>query len=140
MLIYSSACISVHMMVGILRWWTTSSLYLGSVVSSDGEISENIKCRLAKSSHVFGYLRHRIFAIVCLSLRTKRMVYQATVLAVLLYGAETWTLEADNVRCLTVFHICVRTILCISRYKQWQQHLTSATLLDTFGIKPIFLK
>ena len=74
----------------------------------------------------------------CIS--AKRMVYQATVLAVLSYGAETWTLEADNVRYLTVFHICVRTILYISRYEQWQQHLTSATLLDTFGIEPIFLK
>ena len=60
-----------------------------------------------------------VFANVCLSLSTKRMAYQATVLAVLLYGTETWTLEADNVRCLTVFHICVRTILCISWYIQW---------------------
>ena len=56
----------------------TSPVYLGSVVSSDGEISENIKCRLAEASHVFGYLRHRIFAIVCLSLMHLSMLSPTT--------------------------------------------------------------
>ena len=112
--------------------------YLGSVVSNDGDISEDIKRRLAKASHVFGCLRLSIFANSNVSLGTKRAVYQATVLAVLLYGAETWTLKAPHVRCLTVFHNhCIRTILGVSRYKQWQQHLTSAALRDKFGIEQI---
>ena len=38
--------------------------YLGSVVCSDGEILEDIKCRLAKASCVFGCLRRPIFANV----------------------------------------------------------------------------
>jgi len=65
-----------------------SFIYQGSVISSDGEISEDIKCRIAKASCVFGCLRHSIFANVSLSLPTKRVVYQTTILAVLLYGAE----------------------------------------------------
>ena len=69
---------------------------------------------------------------------TRRAVYQATVLAALLYGAETWTFKAPHLRCLTVFHNhCVRTVLDISRYEQWQQHLMSAMLLDRFGIESI---
>jgi len=49
-----------------------SFTYLGSVVSNDGDISQYIKFRLPKASRVFGCL--------CLSLETKRAVYQATVL------------------------------------------------------------
>jgi len=41
---------------------------------------------------------------VCMHVRTKESEYQVAVLTVLLYGAETWTLEANNVRYLTVFH------------------------------------
>ena len=93
--------------------------YLGSVVSNDGDFFEDIKCRLAKASRVFGCLRLSIFANSNLSLGTKRAVYQTTVLAVLLYGAETWTLKAPHVRRLTVFHNhCIRTILGVSRYEQ----------------------
>ena len=105
---------------------------------SDGEISEHIKCRLAKASQVFGCLRHPIFANCALSVRTKPAVYQVTVLAVLLYGADTWTLKALHVRRLTVFqNHCVRTISGVTRYEQWQKRLTSATLLDRFRIEPI---
>jgi len=40
----------------------------GSVISSDGEIFEGIKCRIAKTSHVFGCLKYSIFANVSLLL------------------------------------------------------------------------
>ena len=95
---------------------------------------EDIKCRLAKAFLVFGCLRHPIFANLSLSLGNKRVVHQATVIAVLLCGAETWTLMVYHVRHLTVFHNhCIRTILGVSKYDQWQQHLTSAVLRDKFA-------
>ena len=37
-------------------------IYLGSVVSSDSEILEGIRCRLTKALRVFGCLRLSIFA------------------------------------------------------------------------------
>ena len=37
-------------------------------------------------------------------METKRRVYEATVLSVLLYGAETWPIEAKSVRRLSGFH------------------------------------
>ena len=113
--------------------------YLGSVVSSDCDILEDVKCRIARASRVFGCLRCPIFDNSTLSIATKQAVYQATVLAVLLYGAETWTLKAAHVRRLTTFHNhCVRIILGVTRYEQWQQRLTSASLLNKLGMQSIY--
>ena len=62
-----------------------------------------------------------VCVMMCVCVCACVRVYQATVLAVLLYGAETWTLKAAHVRRLTTFHNhCVRTILGVTRYEQWQ--------------------
>ena len=43
---------------------------------------------------------------------TKWNVYKAVVLSILLYGAETWTIKATDLRPLTTFHNrCVQAIL-----------------------------
>ena len=54
--------------------------------------------RSAKVSKAFGALREPIFRDSNLSLRTKRKVYKAVVLGVLLYGYETWTTKRDGVK------------------------------------------
>ena len=64
-----------------------------------------------------------------LSLATKRAVYRAVVLAVLLYGAETWTMKAVHTSRLNSFHNrCIRTILGVTKYQQWNERLTSQSL------------
>ena len=109
--------------------------YLGSTLSRDGDVMEDVKCRIVKASRAFGCLRGSVFNNPILSLTTKRMVYRAIVLSVLLYGAETWTLKAEHVRRLNTFYNhCVRTILGITRYQQWQQRLTSKTLANRVGM------
>ena len=109
--------------------------YLGSVISSYGDVMEDVKGRIAKASRVFGCLRNPIFKNPTLSISTKRTVYKATVLAVLLYGAETWTLKAEHVRRLNSFHNhCERTILGVTRYQQWKQRLTSKAMATRFGL------
>ena len=50
--------------------------------------------RAARAARAFGCLRVPVFKNKDLSLATKRAVYRAVVLAVLLYGAETWTMKA----------------------------------------------
>ena len=93
---------------------------------------EDVKCRIAKA---FGCLRGPIFNNPILSIPTKRAVHRATVLSVLTYGAETWTLKAEHVRRLAMFHNrCVRTILGVTRYQQWEQRLTSKALAKRFGM------
>ena len=58
--------------------------YLGSILSSNGDVMEDVKGRIAKASRVFGCLGYAVFSNPTLSISTKRAVYWATVLAVLL--------------------------------------------------------
>ena len=109
--------------------------YLGSKLSCDGEISPEVSCRIAGASKAFGCLRVPVFLNRTLSTDTKRTVYKAIVVSNLLYGAETWTLKAPDVRRLNSFHNrCVRTILGVTRFQQWQSHITSRQLSGQFGL------
>ena len=105
--------------------------YLGSTLSSDGEITAGVSCRISKASKAFGCLRVPVFLNHTVSINIKRAVYKAVVIYNLLYGAETWTLKAPDVRRLTAFHNrCVRTILDVSRF---QNHITTQQLSGQFG-------
>ena len=106
--------------------------YLGSVLSCDGEVMRDVKSRIAKASRVFDCLRVPVFSNPTLSIPTKGAVYMAMVVSVLMYGEETWTLKAEHVRRLTTF--CVRTILGVTRFQQWEQRITSKSLANKFGI------
>ena len=95
---------------------------------------EDVKCHIGKTSRAFGCLRSSIFYDPIFSLITKRMVYRAIVQSVLLYSADTWTLKAEHVRHVNTFHTrCVRTILGITRYHQWQLRLSSNSLLTVLA-------
>ena len=112
--------------------------YLGSNISRDGEVTVEIDCRIAKASRAFGCLKKPIFQDRNLSIATKRQVYRAVVLSVLLYGAETWVLKAQHVKCLNSFHNrCIRTILGVTRYQHWKERITSAHLASTFGMQQL---
>ena len=62
--------------------------YLGSSMSANGRIADEIDRRIANASKAFGALRQAVFKDANLSITTKRLVYQACVLSVLLYGGE----------------------------------------------------
>ena len=73
---------------------------------------------------------------VCLSFAIHRYVYQATVLTVLLYGEETWTVKARHHRRLESFYRqCIRSILGISRLQQWEGRLTTQELATRLGMR-----
>ena len=109
--------------------------YLGSKLSYDGEITPEVSCRIARASKAFGCLREPVFLNRTLSTDTKRAVYKAVVVSILLYGAETWTLKAPDVRRLNSFHNrCVRTILGVTRFQQWQSRITSRRLSGQLGL------
>ena len=105
-------------------------------ISSDGDVKGEVKCRIGKAARAFGCLQKPIFQNHRLSVETKRKVYRAVVLSVLLYGAETWAIKAESVRRLSGFHNrCIRTILGVSRYQQWKERLTSRGLAVAFGME-----
>ena len=110
--------------------------YLGANISRDGEITSEVTRRIARAARAFECLRVPVFKNKDLSLATKRAVYRAVVLAVLLYGAETWTMKAVHTRCLNSFHNrCIWTILGVTRYQQCNERLTSQSLSHRFGLQ-----
>ena len=65
--------------------------YLGSTLSSNGFIDDEIQRRMAKASASFGRLRQTLWNNHHVSMRVKGKIYRAIVLSTLLYGAEGWT-------------------------------------------------
>ena len=65
--------------------------YLGSVITSSGRVELDVNRRVAQASKAFGALRKAVFGNKDLRVETKRAVYQACILSVLLYGSECWT-------------------------------------------------
>ena len=81
-------------------------------MESDGGITKDVEDRIARASKAFGALRRPVFGDKDLSLRTKRLVYRAVVLGVLLYGSETWANKRIASRRVEAFHNrCLRSIL-----------------------------
>ena len=64
--------------------------YLGSLIAASGRMDGDVDRRIAQASQAFGALRKAVFMDKDLTLKTKRKIYQACVLPVLLYGAECW--------------------------------------------------
>ena len=69
--------------------------YLGSVVSKDGGVDEDIKSRISKSRRVFRTLTP-IWRSAALSLHKKFRIFNANVKSVMLYGSETWRTTQTN--------------------------------------------
>ena len=108
--------------------------YLGSIISSNGQIDAEVDRRIANASKAFAALRPAVFNDRNLSVNTKRQVYQACVLSVLLYGSECWTLLCRHRNRLNAFHHrCVHNILGITRRQQWEQHITSEQVREQWG-------
>ena len=108
--------------------------YLGSVITSSGRVELDVNRRVAQASKAFGALRKAVFGNKDLRVETKRAVYQACILSVLLYGSECWTpLKRDLRRLNSFHHRCIRSILGMSRRQQWTQHVTSGELRQRWG-------
>ena len=108
--------------------------YLGSLITSSGRMDMDIDRRIAQASKAFGALRKAVFLDRNLSLSTKRRIYTACVLSVLLYGAECWTPLVKHYRKLNTFHHrCIRIILGITNRQQWFQHITMAEVRRRWG-------
>ena len=112
----------------------TEFSYLGSVIASSGRVQPDIDRRIAQASKAFGTLRKPVFNNRDLKLKTKRKVYQACVLSVLLYGSECWTPLRKDLKKLDSFrHRCICSTLGISNRQQWAQHITSQSIRQRWG-------
>ena len=71
---------------------TNSFTYLGSIVTSEGGAEEDIKARLG----TFTRLKN-IWKSTSISRKTKMRLYNCCVLPVLLYGAECWRTNTQDI-------------------------------------------
>ena len=68
--------------------------------------------------------------------KTKRKVYHAVILGVILYGAEAWVNKRVATRKLESFHSkCLKWILGITKTQQGTSYITSAKVRRRFGME-----
>ena len=107
-----------------------SRLYLGSNISSNCRVDDEINYRICQATGAYGRLVNRVFKNHNLKLETKIAVYHAVVISALLYGSETWTLYRSQIRSLERFHMSsLRKILGIT----WKDKVPHTVVLDRTG-------
>jgi len=88
-------------------------VYLGGMVTQEGGSDEDINSGLEKARAAFSKLRN-IWKSSQLKLKTKLKIFKSNVVAVLLYGCETWHMTKQDVNKLDVFlHKSLRRIMKI---------------------------
>nr|VZI53152.1 unnamed protein product [Spirometra erinaceieuropaei] len=109
--------------------------YLGSTLSHNTKIDDEVASRISKASQAFGRLRSTVWNRHGLQLSTKLKMYKAVILPTLLYGAETWTVYTRQARRLNHFHLsCLRRILRLN----WQDRIPDTEVLERTGILSIY--
>jgi len=87
--------------------------YLGARITKHGGAEDDIKSRLGKARGAFNKLV-KIWRGAKLSENTKIRIFKSNVIAVLLYGYETWRMtKRDEAKLATFLHKCLRKILRI---------------------------
>ena len=108
--------------------------YLGSTLSRNVVIDDEINTRLAKASAAFGRLGQNVWDRRGITTLTKIKVYKAVVLTTLLYGCETWTVYSRHSKKLNHFHTTrLRKLLGIS----WQEKVPDTEVLTRAGLPSI---
>jgi hypothetical protein len=107
---------------------TDSFTYLGSVLSSTRiSAADEINVRLGKASAAFSRLKRHVFDRRDITIDLKMKIFNSSVLSVLLYASETWTITVTEIRRLETFQMyALRTILGVSR----RQHLTNVLIRE----------
>nr|VZI26919.1 unnamed protein product [Spirometra erinaceieuropaei] len=109
--------------------------YLGSTLSHNTKIDNEVANRISKASQAFGRLQSTVWNRHGLQMSTKLKMYKAVILPTLLYGAETWTVYAKQARRLNHFHLsCFRRILRL----KWQDRIPDTDAQEQTGILSIY--
>ena len=101
---------------------TKNFVYLGSTITDNARIDDEITFRMGKASAANARLRERLWENHHVSLKVKGKVYRAVVLSTLLYGAETWTVyrtQDKNLHAYMMRHL--REIMKVT----WEDKVTN---------------
>nr|VZI35215.1 unnamed protein product [Spirometra erinaceieuropaei] len=109
--------------------------FLGSYLSRNTKIDDEVANTISKASQAFGRLQSTVWNRHGLQLNTKLKMYKAVILPMLLYGAETWTVYTRQACRLNHFHLsCLRRILRLNR----QDRIPDTDVLERTGMLSIF--
>nr|VZI36616.1 unnamed protein product [Spirometra erinaceieuropaei] len=109
--------------------------YLGSTLSRNTKIDDEVANRISKASQAFGRLQSTVWNRHGLQLSTKLKMYKAVILPTLLYGAVSWTVYTRQARRLNRFQLrCLRRILSLN----WQDRIPDTEVLERTGILSIY--
>ena len=82
--------------------------YLGSIVSKNGGVVEDVIGKVNEGAKVSGAMS-RIWKVGSFGINVKRITYEKIVVPTVVYGAETWCLNAREKRRLNVIEMkCLR--------------------------------
>ena len=109
--------------------------YLGSTLSQNATIDDEVNVRTARASVIFGRLHANVWNRRGISIQTKLKVYRAIVLPTLLYACETWTVYQRHAKKLNHFHTtCLRKLLNI----KWQDRIPDTEVLAQADLPSIY--
>ena len=104
--------------------------YLGVMISDDGSMQREVEARLGCASRVIGGLNQAILGRRELSKQTKLKVVNATVMLVLMYGCEAWTVQKEQKSKIQATHMNVlRRIEGVC----WKDRITNGEILQRLG-------
>ena len=101
--------------------FVSTFIYLGSKISKTGDLKPEIDRRRALAAGVMQSLWRPLWRHRSISQRTKRRIYNTSVLTVLLFGSETWPLNTLAARLDGFNSRVLRTIEGI----HWSQHISN---------------
>jgi len=104
-------------------------VYLGSLLHYGLHDHHDVEARIKKASHSSGAMRRKIYTPADIPGRLKGKVYAGGVLAVLLYGCESWCLTAESVRRLSNWHNKrIREMCRVTMCQTFVNRITSESL------------
>jgi len=109
-------------------------IYLGSTITRNATLDLELGTRIGKAASTFGRLTKRVWRNKYLSVRTKVRIYEACVLSILLYGAESWPTYRPQESRLSAFH--TRNLRFIIG-KTWEDKMTNEELFKITNSGPL---
>ena len=88
------------------------SKYLGSMITSGTALDAKISHRIASAGHAWHQLKVAKAWCSRYLTRARKMIFKSIVLAILLYGCETWPALNKHLQCLEVFQMNCLRFLC----------------------------
>ena len=111
--------------------------YLGSMLCSTLSDRPELTRRIGLATSAFNRLAGPVLTASDVPLRVKALVYEALILAILLFGCESLAFDADMRRRVCNFHNrCVRRMCRVTCWLQWRHRIPDEVLLQRLGLHP----